>query len=89
MPNDDIKFETPALLRDYVQMTLNMQYWQLIMAPESYMYLFTWVSVSVFGLLNALLREITNVKSEQFVPHKEWGQILNKSLGHLHLCILK
>lgn len=51
------------------------------------MYLFTWVSVSVFGLLNALLREITNVKSEQFVPHKEWGQILNKSLGHLHLCI--
>lgn len=53
MPNDDIKFETPALLRDYVQMTLNMQYWLLIMAPESYMYLFTWVSVSVFGLLNA------------------------------------
>lgn len=44
------------------------------------------MSVSVFGLLNALLREITNVKSEQFVPHKEWGQILNKSLGHLHLC---
>lgn len=41
MPNDDIKFETPALLRDYVQMTLNMHYWQLIMAPESYMYLFT------------------------------------------------
>lgn len=41
MPNDDIKFETQALLMDYVQMTLNMQYWQLIMAPESYMYLFT------------------------------------------------
>lgn len=40
MPNDDIKFETPALLRDYVQMTLNMQYWQLIMAPESYMYMY-------------------------------------------------
>lgn len=43
------------------------------------MYLFTWVSVSVFDLLNALLREITNVKSEQFVPHKEWGQIIRSS----------